>query len=121
MLTRQIALLLVGAMHFVAVRASITKKVSPNMCIIKNFDVGGTIHQFLHVQTFGVRTWCKLALKSDSPWLTSTRIPYSARIGLPVRQYIMGAGEAARKPIQRPRTKSTETDCQKTDGMPWNS
>ena len=28
-----------------------------------------------------------------------TRIPYSARIGLPVRQYVMGAAEAARKPI----------------------
>ena len=46
MLTRQIALLLVGVIHFVAVRAAITKKVSPNMHIIKNFDVGGTIHQF---------------------------------------------------------------------------
>ena len=46
MLTMQIALLLVGAMHFVAVRATITKKVSPNMRIIKDFDVGGTIHQF---------------------------------------------------------------------------
>ena len=39
-------LLLVGAMHFVVVRAAITKKVSPNMHIIKDFDVGGTIHQF---------------------------------------------------------------------------
>ena len=46
MLTRQIALLLVGAMHFVAVRAAITKKVSPTMRIIKNFYVGGIIHQF---------------------------------------------------------------------------
>ena len=44
-------------------------------------------------------------------------IPYSARIGLPVRQYIMEAGEVAQKPIQRPRTKSTETNSQKTDGM----
>ena len=39
-------LLLVGAMHFVVVRAAITKKVSPNVHIIKNIDVGGTIHQF---------------------------------------------------------------------------
>ena len=31
-----------------------------------------------------------------------TRIPYSARIGLPVRQYV---GEAARKPILPPRKK----------------
>ena len=46
MLTRQIALLLVGPMYFVAVRAAITKKVSPNMRNIENFDVGGTIHQF---------------------------------------------------------------------------
>ena len=46
MLTRQEVLLLVGAMHFVVDRAAITKKVSPNMHIIKNFDVGGTIHQF---------------------------------------------------------------------------
>ena len=46
MLTRQEVLLLVGAMHFVVVRAAITKKVSPNMHIIKNFDVGGTIHEF---------------------------------------------------------------------------
>ena len=45
MLTSQIILLLVGAMHFVAVRAAITKKVSSNMHIIKNFDAGGTIHQ----------------------------------------------------------------------------
>ena len=28
-----------------------------------------------------------------------TRIPYSARIGLPVRQYVMEVAEAARKPI----------------------
>ena len=41
----------------------------------------------------------QMALKSDSPWLMWTRIPYSARIGLPVRQYVMGAAEAARKPI----------------------
>ena len=46
MLTRQIALLLVGVMHFLAVRAAITKKISPNMHINKDFDVGGTIHQF---------------------------------------------------------------------------
>ena len=79
MLTRQEVLLLVGAMHFVVVRAAITKKVSPNVHIIKNFDVGGTINQFLHVPTFEVRTWCKLALKTVSPLLKSTQIPYSAR------------------------------------------
>ena len=53
---------------------------------------------------FGVRTWCKWALESDSPWLMWTRIPYSARIGLPVRQYV---GEAARKPIL-PLRKNTD-------------
>ena len=61
----------------------------------------------LLVRTFGVRTWCKWALKSDSPWLMWTRIPYSARIGLPVRQYV---GEAAQKPNLPPRT---ETDGKK--------
>ena len=45
MLTRQLVLLLVGAMHFVAVRATITKKGSPNVHIINNFDGGGTIYQ----------------------------------------------------------------------------
>ena len=45
MLTRQEVLLLVGAMHFVAVVAAIHQKVAPNMRIIKNFDVCGTIHQ----------------------------------------------------------------------------
>ena len=35
-------LLLVGAMHFVAVRAAITKKL---VSIIRIFDIGGTIHQ----------------------------------------------------------------------------
>ena len=69
------------------------------MRIINEFDVSGTIHQFCMYGLFGVRTWCKWALKSDSPWLMWTRIPYSARIGLPVRQYVMGAAEAARKPI----------------------
>ena len=39
-------LLLVGAMHFVVVRAAITKKMSPNVRIIKEFDFSGTIHQF---------------------------------------------------------------------------
>ena len=63
----------------------------------------------------------KIGAETDSPWLTSTRIPCSSRIVLPIRQYVMGAGEAARKPIQRPRTKNTETDYQKTDGMPRNS
>ena len=69
------------------------------MRIINKFDVSGTIHQFCMYGLFGVRTWCKWALESDSPWLMWTRIPYSARIGLPVRQYVMGAAEAARKPI----------------------
>ena len=64
----------------------------------------------LLVRTFGVRTWCKWALKSDSPWLMWTRIPYSAKIGLPVRYYIIGAAEAARKPNMQPRT---ETDGKK--------
>ena len=53
MLMRQIALLLVGAMYFVAVRTAITKKVSPNMRIIKNFDVGGTIHQLCMYRLLG--------------------------------------------------------------------
>ena len=38
-------LLLVGAVHFVVVRTAITKKGSPNVHIIKIFNVGGTIHQ----------------------------------------------------------------------------
>ena len=36
MLTRQLVLLLVGAVHFVAVRAAITKMSAPYMRIIKN-------------------------------------------------------------------------------------
>ena len=47
MLTRQIVLLLVGAMHFVVVRAAIIKQLASYMHIIKIFDVGGTIHQTL--------------------------------------------------------------------------
>ena len=39
-------LLLVGAVHFVVVRTAITKKGSPNVHIIKEFDVSGTIYQF---------------------------------------------------------------------------
>ena len=38
-------LLLVGAMHFLAVRAPITKWLAPYVHIIQNFDVCGTIHQ----------------------------------------------------------------------------
>ena len=45
MLTRQLVLLLVGAVHYVAVRATITKTSAPYMRIIKIFDVCGTIHQ----------------------------------------------------------------------------
>ena len=100
------------------------------LCVLWRFESPSTIRRYpmrvllknlmlevqssiLHVRTFGVCTWCKLALKSDSRWLMSTRILYSARIDLLVRQYVMGATKAARKPIQRPWTKSTETDCQK--------
>ena len=63
----------------------------------------------------------QIGAESVSPLLKSTRIPYSATIGLPIRQYVTRAREAARKPIQRPRTESTEMDCQKTDGMLQNS
>ena len=73
------------------------------MRIINEFDVSGTIHQFCMYGLFGVRTWCNWALESDSPWLMWTRIPYSARIGLSVRQYV---GEAARKPILQPQKKT---------------
>ena len=45
MLTRQIVLLLVGAMHFVPDRAAIIKQLAPYMYIVKIFDVGGTMHQ----------------------------------------------------------------------------
>ena len=45
MSTRQLVLLLVGAMHYVVVRAAITKTSAPSMRIIKNFGVCGTIHQ----------------------------------------------------------------------------
>ena len=51
----------------------------------------------------------------------STQIHYSARIGLPVRQYVMGAVEAARKPILQPRTRKHGNELQNTDGLPWNS
>ena len=47
MLTRQLVLLLLGAMHFVAVRATIIKTLAPYMWIIKDFHVCGTIHQAL--------------------------------------------------------------------------
>ena len=45
MLTMQLVLLLVAAMHYLAVRAAITKMLAPYVRIIKNFDVCGTIHQ----------------------------------------------------------------------------
>ena len=45
MLKRQLVLLLVGVVHYVAVRAAITKTLAPYMQIIKNFDVCGAIHQ----------------------------------------------------------------------------
>ena len=45
MLTRQLVLLLVDIVYFVAVRAAITKKGSPNVHIINNFDASATIHQ----------------------------------------------------------------------------
>ena len=45
MLTRQLVLLLVGAVHYVAVRTAITKTSAPYMWIIKNSGVCGTIHQ----------------------------------------------------------------------------
>ena len=44
-MTRQLVSLLVGVVHFVAVRTAITKKGSPTVRIYNNFDVGGTIHQ----------------------------------------------------------------------------
>ena len=45
MLMRKIVLLLVGVVHFVAVRTAITKTFAPYVRIIKIFDVCGTIHQ----------------------------------------------------------------------------
>ena len=45
MLTRQLVLLLVGAVHYVAVRVAITKMSVPYMRIIKNFAVCGIIYQ----------------------------------------------------------------------------
>ena len=74
------------------------------MRIINEFDVSGTIYQFCMYGLLGVRTWCEWALESDSPSLMWAQIPYSARIGLPVRQYVR---EAARKPIL-PLRKSTD-------------
>ena len=38
-------LLLVGAVHFVAFRAAITKHLAPYVRIIKNVDICSTIHQ----------------------------------------------------------------------------
>ena len=37
--------IIIGAMHFVAVRAATTKMFAPYLHIIKNFDVCSTIHQ----------------------------------------------------------------------------
>ena len=45
MLIRELVLLLVGVVHYVAVRTAITKMLAPYMWIIKKFDVFGTIHQ----------------------------------------------------------------------------
>ena len=45
MLTRQLVLLLAGAMHYVVIRAAIIKTLALYLRIIKNFDVCGTIHQ----------------------------------------------------------------------------
>ena len=45
MLIRQEVLLLVGAMHFVAVRAAMTKQLASYVRIHKKFVVCGTIHQ----------------------------------------------------------------------------
>ena len=38
-------LLLVGAVHFVAVRAAITKQLEPYVRIINVFDICGTVHR----------------------------------------------------------------------------
>ena len=45
MLARQEALLLIGVVHFMVIRAAITKTLAPYVHIIKNFDVCNTIHQ----------------------------------------------------------------------------
>ena len=45
MLTRQLVLLLLGAVHYVVVRAAINKTLASYVRIIKNSDVCGTIHQ----------------------------------------------------------------------------
>ena len=114
-------LLLIGAIHFVVVRTATTKKGSSNVHITKIFDVGGTIHQTPMYGTFGVRTWRKKGLKSVNPLLTSTRVCYAATISLLVRQYVMGAAEATRKPILQPRPKKHGHGLQKTDRRLGNS
>lgn len=70
MLTRQELLLLVSFVHFVEVRAVITKNLAPYMCIIKIFGACDAIHQTSMYGLFGVRSWRKMALESVSPWLT---------------------------------------------------
>ena len=45
MLTRQEFLFLIGAVHFVVVRPTITKTLASYVHIIKNYDVCVTIHQ----------------------------------------------------------------------------
>ena len=45
MMTRQKVLLSVSSVYFVVVRATITKNLAPYVCIIKKFEVCGTIHQ----------------------------------------------------------------------------
>ena len=51
MLKRQLVLLFVGAMRYVAVRAAITQTSAPYMRIIKIFGVCGTIH---HTPMYGL-------------------------------------------------------------------
>ena len=83
----------------------------PNVRIISKFDVSNTIHQFW---TFGVCTWCKAVLKFVSPLLTSTRIRYSANIGLLLRLFVM---EATQKPILPPWAKKHKHGLKNMDKL----
>ena len=101
MVTRLKRLLLVCAMFFMMFREAFRDESLSYVGIIIELMLA-LQPSILHIQTVGVRTSCKTALKSVCPLLTSTHIRYLASIGLLVRLFII---EAARKPIFPPWTK----------------
>lgn len=91
MLTRQVVLLLVGAMNFVAVRAAITKTLEPYVLIIKNSHVYSTIHQTPMCKLLESILGVKGGWSPSNPWLTSLWIYAPANFGRLVHQSVYGS------------------------------